>query len=234
MTKTFVVYVGSERDYLDWIEAGQPSDRPDDLPFGFPDAIGVGDRYLAFIGGKDQVFVGYGTVVSEWKVGLRGAWKGVEFLLDEFHRLREPASAADVEEITGYRPRRTSEIDPVLAGEVWRTVRRMKPIDVERAPEGIVTEAKSKKRSAALRQAARTRAGGLCAACGTDFSQVAGGLGRRCLVVHHTKQLKDRDQPDETQLADLAVVCANCHMMIHANPNRALSLAQLRRRLAGH
>jgi predicted HNH restriction endonuclease len=27
------------------------------------------------------------------------------------------------------------------------------------------------------------------------------------------------------------VVCANCHMMIHADPDKALSIVQLRRKL---
>jgi predicted HNH restriction endonuclease len=51
------------------------------------------------------------------------------------------------------------------------------------------------------------------------------------LVVHHKQQLKDTDQPRETKLSDLAVVCANCHMMIHADPDQALSILQLQRRL---
>ena len=53
----------------------------------------------------------------------------------------------------------------------------------------------------------------------------------KCLVVHHKKQLKDTDQPVETRVSDLAVVCANCHMMIHSNRERALTLVQLRKLL---
>ena len=45
------------------------------------------------------------------------------------------------------------------------------------------------------------------------------------------KQLKDIDQPVETRVSDLAVVCANCHMMIHVNRDKALTLAQLRKSL---
>jgi hypothetical protein len=231
VNRTFVISFGREHTYLRWIEAGQPSHHPDDLPFWFPGSVGKGDRYLAFVGGKDQVYVGYGTILTDWKTATRGGWKGVEFVSDEFHRLRVPVSTADVEAATGFRPRQSMEVDPALAGEVWRTVRRLKPRDIESAPEGIASEAKSRHRNAALRQAARTRSNGDCAACGTNFLQLAGGLGLRCLVVHHTKQLKDRDQPEETKLSDLAVVCANCHMMIHANPDRALSVAELRRRL---
>ena len=60
---------------------------------------------------------------------------------------------------------------------------------------------------------------------------MAGGKGEKCLVVHHKKQLKDIDQPVETRVSDLAVVCANCHMMIHVNRDKALTLAQLRKSL---
>lgn len=51
--------------------------------------------------------------------------------------------------------------------------------------------------------------------CGFDFEVVYGELGRDYAQVHHLKPLADRTKPSETKLADLAVVCANCHAMIH-------------------
>jgi len=51
--------------------------------------------------------------------------------------------------------------------------------------------------------------------CGFDFEAVYGGLGRDYAQVHHLKPLGDRTTPSQTKLADLAVVCANCHAMIH-------------------
>lgn len=51
--------------------------------------------------------------------------------------------------------------------------------------------------------------------CGFDFFEVYGEPGREFAHVHHRAQLADRDEPSETTLDDLAVVCANCHAIIH-------------------
>jgi predicted HNH restriction endonuclease len=39
------------------------------------------------------------------------------------------------------------------------------------------------------------------------------------------------DAPRTTHLSQLAIVCANCHAMIHTDPNRALPVETLRKRL---
>ena len=51
--------------------------------------------------------------------------------------------------------------------------------------------------------------------CGFDFEAVYGRLGTGFAEVHHLRPLADMDAPVETTLDDLAVVCANCHRMIH-------------------
>ncbi len=51
--------------------------------------------------------------------------------------------------------------------------------------------------------------------CGFNFEKVYGRLGKDFAHVHHIKPLGDRESPSETSLDDLAVVCANCHAMIH-------------------
>ncbi len=54
-----------------------------------------------------------------------------------------------------------------------------------------------------------------CEACGFDFYEVYGEIGKDFAHVHHLKPLGDMTRPSETTLTDLAVVCANCHAMIH-------------------
>ncbi len=51
--------------------------------------------------------------------------------------------------------------------------------------------------------------------CGFEFLEVYGEIGRDYAQVHHLRSLADRKAPSETKLTDLAVVCANCHAMIH-------------------
>lgn len=51
--------------------------------------------------------------------------------------------------------------------------------------------------------------------CRFDFYEAYGELGRNFCHVHHLQPLSDRALPSETLLSDLAIVCANCHAMIH-------------------
>jgi predicted HNH restriction endonuclease len=60
--------------------------------------------------------------------------------------------------------------------------------------------------------------------CGFDFEAQYGSLGRGYAEVHHLKPLAGGKGPRETRLEDLALVCANCHAMIHRyGENRRLS-----------
>jgi len=51
--------------------------------------------------------------------------------------------------------------------------------------------------------------------CGFDFEQCYGDLGKGYVQVHHLRPLASSDESVETSLDDLAIVCANCHAMIH-------------------
>jgi hypothetical protein len=74
-------------------------------------------------------------------------------------------------------------------------------------------------RKAKLRDASRRSPDGLLRCevpgCGFCFEEVYGTVGADFAHVHHLNALAERDQAEETTLADLAVVCANCHAMIH-------------------
>ena len=104
---------------------------------------------------------------------------------------------------------------------------------VAHAVEGIAREitVTERSRSDALRRAALKRAKGVCEACGTDYSKLLGGLGERVLQVHHRQQLSLADEPKVNGLDDVAVVCANCHLMIHADISKAIPVEELRHRL---
>lgn len=61
--------------------------------------------------------------------------------------------------------------------------------------------------------------------CRFDFFQTYGELGRGFAHVHHRRSLAER-KTVRTTLADLAIVCANCHAMIHRR-GRCRSLQRL-------
>ncbi|OGB30470.1 MAG: hypothetical protein A3F78_14830 [Burkholderiales bacterium RIFCSPLOWO2_12_FULL_61_40] len=97
--------------------------------------------------------------------------------------------------------------------------------------EGIAREAivLSRTRSAALRREVLNLSGGICEGCGVNFSLLLHGRALRALQVHHKKQLALRETPEVTELADLAVVCANCHAIIHTDPKAAIPVEELRK-----
>ncbi len=75
-----------------------------------------------------------------------------------------------------------------------------------------------KLRDAKIALASKSGAGHLLCevpGCGFDFLKIYGEIGRDYAQVHHLQQLSDLESPTITTLKDLAVVCANCHAMIH-------------------
>lgn len=70
-----------------------------------------------------------------------------------------------------------------------------------------------------------------CEVCGFDFAASYGELGEQFIEAHHVVPLAQAGV-STTRLADLALVCANCHRMLHrANP--WISPSQLRERMGG-
>jgi 5-methylcytosine-specific restriction protein A len=85
-----------------------------------------------------------------------------------------------------------------------------------------------KKREAVLRETGRLA----CEACGFDFNDKYGEHGRGFIEVHHLLPLYTLAPGSRTRMQDLAVLCANCHRMVHARP-RWLTLLQLKEIVAG-
>ncbi len=54
-----------------------------------------------------------------------------------------------------------------------------------------------------------------CEVCGFNFENVYGSVGRGFCETHHIKPLSEINKATETKLKDLAIICSNCHRMIH-------------------
>lgn len=112
------------------------------------------------------------------------------------------------------------------------------PTSDEEFREGRLLTALHKRRernSAAVRRkkaSVLAATGGLaCEACGFDFEAVYGKLGHGFAECHHTVPLSELAAAGSTRLSDLAIVCANCHRMIH-QPRPVMSVEELRSLLA--
>jgi 5-methylcytosine-specific restriction protein A len=54
-----------------------------------------------------------------------------------------------------------------------------------------------------------------CSACGFDFNQVYGDLGKGYIECHHTVPISEYADRKTTKISELALVCSNCHAMLH-------------------
>jgi 5-methylcytosine-specific restriction enzyme A len=106
--------------------------------------------------------------------------------------------------------------------------------DIEEAEEGrVLTRAHLvRERSQKLREAKKAaflKATGrlACEACGFDFKVTYGTRGQGFIEVHHALPVHQLLPGSRTKLADLHLLCSNCHRMIHER-RPWLTLDQLR------
>ncbi len=109
--------------------------------------------------------------------------------------------------------------------------------DIEEAPEGRLLTRKHlvRERDRRLVEAKRKKVlkekGKLeCDVCRFDFSTRYGERGAGYIECHHTKPLASLAEGQKTHIEDLALVCSNCHRMIHRR-REWLSIEDLRRLL---
>lgn len=78
------------------------------------------------------------------------------------------------------------------------------------------TKERSQRLASLAKEQALLRFGKLeCEACGFDFEKVYGEVGRGFMEAHHLRPLGDLSKATESRLRDIALVCANCHAMLH-------------------
>lgn len=54
-----------------------------------------------------------------------------------------------------------------------------------------------------------------CDVCGFDFEKMYGEIGSMFIEAHHTIPVSELKEGDVTKLEDIALVCSNCHRMLH-------------------
>ncbi|NYH52601.1 5-methylcytosine-specific restriction protein A [Nocardiopsis arvandica] len=123
----------------------------------------------------------------------------------------------------------------VLSGELAElsAFEEEEPDEEISAPEGRLLirkhYARERNRKLRMQKIDQTRAQGLpiaCEACGFDFGRTYGARGSNYIEVHHIVPLHHIGE-SRTRLQDLALMCANCHRMIHVS-KPWLTVEQLR------
>jgi hypothetical protein len=105
------------------------------------------------------------------------------------------------------------------------------PGDEEAFVEGreVLILHRSKERNAKVvrmkKQATLSTTGCLqCEACAFDFQKTYGTLGAGFAECHHRTPLRELTEQTRTKLSDLAIVCANCHRMLHRRRDLTVEL----------
>ncbi len=101
-------------------------------------------------------------------------------------------------------------------------------------PEGrerlLLHRRKERNRKAVERKKAEvlaTRGKLLCEACDFDFAETYGGLGKGAAECHHRVPMAKLTEEHRLRLSELAIVCANCHRILHRPPHHTVE--ELRR-----
>lgn len=89
-------------------------------------------------------------------------------------------------------------------------------------PEGRLVERKHKSRernpnliSAAKEEFLKENENLYCTICGFNFEEKYGERGKGFIEAHHTIPVSDMVPGQKTRIEDIALVCSNCHRMLH-------------------
>jgi len=67
-----------------------------------------------------------------------------------------------------------------------------------------------------------------CEVCNFDFKEFYGEIGEGFIECHHIEPISTKDFDKPTKLEDLAIVCSNCHRMLHKKLD-TLSIEELKK-----
>lgn len=109
------------------------------------------------------------------------------------------------------------EVNDVIDGEYEEGERKIKEVSYF-------------KRNPKLVKAAKKHYGYHCQACGFDFEETYGDIGKNYIECHHKDPLSEKSNNFHSTIKDVCMLCSNCHRMIH-KCIPALTLDELKDRL---
>ena len=62
-----------------------------------------------------------------------------------------------------------------------------------------------------------------CEVCNFSYVEIYGERGRGFIEVHHIVPLSELKASTHTRVVDLALLCANCHRIVHRSPTLSIS-----------
>lgn len=96
--------------------------------------------------------------------------------------------------------------------------------------EAFKGEAVFRRRNHTLIEVKKALSGGRCEVCGFNFEEQYGAIGKGHIEAHHINPIASRQGSSTTTLDEIALLCANCHAMVHTQ-NPPIAVADLRQML---
>ncbi len=92
-----------------------------------------------------------------------------------------------------------------------------KSADAAEALEGEIgrAEAQFRARNRKLVERKKRESDYCCEVCGLNFAKSYGAIGRNFIIAHHLEPIGARRSASVTRLEGIALVCSNCHCMLH-------------------
>jgi hypothetical protein len=135
----------------------------------------------------------------------------------------------EIKILLGAEPLTVKKLSPDELELLETTVETVKESNTQReALEGEFYEKEAifRSRNRVLIQAKKANSHYCCEVCGFNFEETYGAIGHEYIVAHHLKPIASG--PSRTTLEDIALVCANCHAMIHKK-HPPISIEDLRK-----
>jgi predicted HNH restriction endonuclease len=132
------------------------------------------------------------------------------------------------------RPLSITDLARISRAQLIATKSETRKLDLE-AYEGriLIKQARFRARNRTLIDAIKATSDYRCVVCGFQFEDVYGAIGSEFIIAHHVEPLSGKRGETLTTPSDVALLCANCHAMIHTQ-EPPLRPRDLRRKLKGH
>jgi len=188
----------------------------------------------------DVIYVKQGTKIVS-KGDVKGSYK-----FDSKFRLKEPSGEPWAHQVPVEWVKDFPEISILVGRSQQYTVEELTPDELKKLESAVdyeqketqkketlegetyKTEAIFRSRNRTLIEAKKANSDYRCEVCGFSFEEAYGEIGFKYIVAHHLKPIAAG--PSKTTLDDIALVCANCHAMIHKEYPQ-ITIKDLRKRV---
>lgn len=171
-------------------------------------------RAISEVSGISPPTVDQMSVLAEWTTSPDENGHGQWIMYDEFAKALEELGWVDADQVADLDP-------PDVDGEIFANEGAVSWVmHLRRERNRAIVEEKKNQ----IFNEKQTLA---CEVCEFDFEKIYGEHGKDYCEVHHKVPLASAGKGTKTQLHDLAIVCSNCHRMLHRR-SEMLAIEELR------